>query len=197
MKEQDQSPKQGSGPEPDSSGRVMTSGAAAIAIVGALVAGSLLAPGRNGPGASQTETAKLAEAIETSAPGIESAQITEAAPMVGVAFEQGRNAAAPVGGTVEITVKFKDNPKIKPMIDLFWRDAEAAKAAFKQFSAGRPEFEGMRLDRVTYSDELILVYEGDAPANPMRAMREAAARIGGAADISYAEPSMTAHPGDK
>ncbi|MND09732.1 hypothetical protein D3C83_332800 [compost metagenome] len=49
---------------------------------------------------------------------------------------------------------------------------------------------------MTYSNELVLVDDGGAPADRrLAAMREVAAKLKGAADISYAEPNMTAHPG--
>ena len=62
--------------------------------------------------------------------------------------------------------------------------------------ASRPEFAGLKLDRVTYSNELVLVHADASAANTrLPAMREIAKKLAGAADISYAEPNMTAHPG--
>ncbi len=97
---------------------------------------------------------------------------------------------------VEIVVKFKNDGAVKDIIDAFWRDQAAGKTRFNAWKAGRPEFAGLALDRVTYSNELVLVHDGSVPA-PQRAaaMRSIATRLGAASDISYAEPNMTAHPG--
>jgi len=104
-----------------------------------------------------------------------------------------------VGGVqagIEIVVKFKDDGRVKDIIDAFWRDQASARSKFDAWKAGRPEFAGLKLDRVTYSNELVLVHDGSlAPAERIAAMRTIASRLGAAADISYAEPNMTAHPG--
>jgi hypothetical protein len=110
-----------------------------------------------------------------------------------VAFDQAPPAAA---GDMEIVVKFKDDAKVKDIIDAFWKDKASATAKFDALKAKRPEFASLKLDRVTYSNELVLVHDGaNAPAGRLAAMRAAATKLGAAADISYAEPNMTAHPG--
>jgi hypothetical protein len=98
---------------------------------------------------------------------------------------------------MEIVVKFKDDAKVKDIVDTFWKNAPAAKAKFEAFKRGRPEMADTVLDRVTYSNELVLVHKGGGAASPQRlaAMRDIAKRLGAASDISYAEPNMTAHPG--
>jgi hypothetical protein len=111
----------------------------------------------------------------------------------GVQFDQvtpGR-----VGQSVEIVVKFKDDAKIKDIVDAFWKDKASARNKFDALKARRPEFANLKLDRVTYSNELVLVHEGANPASQLGAMRELAAKLGKVADISYAEPNLTAHPG--
>jgi hypothetical protein len=113
----------------------------------------------------------------------------------GVAFDQAP-ATGPLKQDMEIVVKFKDDGKIKDIIDAFWKDPASARAKFDALKAKRPEFAALKLDRVTYSNELVLVHDGGAPADSrLAAMRAAATKLGGAADISYAEPNMTAHPG--
>ena len=45
---------------------------------------------------------------------------------------------------------------------------------------------------------LVLVRDGSGvPAQRPAAMRAIAAKLGAAADVSYAEPNMTAHPGEQ
>jgi hypothetical protein len=112
----------------------------------------------------------------------------------GVQFDQQGGGAVPMG--MEIVVKFKDDGKVKDIIDAFWRDQGSAKTKFEAWKANRPEFASLKLDRVTYSNELVLVHE-NATATDRRlpALREIAKKLAGVADISYAEPNMTAHPG--
>lgn len=165
-------------------------GAAALAIVVAIAGGSLIAsqPDRTS-GPLPAETGALAPA----APPTAAPQPGSAIP--GVAFDQTPGAAAPQQG-MEIVVKFKDDAKVKDIIDAFWRDQASARAKFDAFKATRPEFANLKLDRVTYSNELVLVDDGRSPpAQRLTAMRAAAAKLKTVGDISYAEPNMTAHPG--
>lgn len=109
----------------------------------------------------------------------------------GVAFDQSGAGAKPALG-VEIVVKFRDDRKIQGVLDAFWKDAASARKKFDAFKSGRPEFAGMKLDRVTPSNELVLTPSGNLSAN---AARDLAIKIGRAPDVSYAEPNVTAKPG--
>lgn len=112
----------------------------------------------------------------------------------GVQFDQAPGAAVNMG--MEIVVKFKDDSKVKDIIDAFWKDQGSARTKFDAWKSGRPEFANLKLDRVTYSNELVLVHTGASAADrQLLAMREIAKKLAGVADISYAEPNMTAHPG--
>lgn len=112
----------------------------------------------------------------------------------GVQFDQAPGAAANMG--MEIVVKFKDDGKVKDIIDSFWRDQGSARTKFETWKASRPEFAGLKLDRVTYSNELVLVHDGSAPvAERLPEMKTIVTKLAAASDISYAEPNMTAHPG--
>jgi hypothetical protein len=170
-------------------------GAAAFAIVAALVVGSILSPRPTPPGALPLAATPQPALSETTSPA------TPAAPEPGSAvpgaqFAQGAPAAAPAQA-MEIVVKFKDDAKVKDIVDTFWKNAPAAKAKFEAFKKGRPEMADTVLDRVTYSNELVLVHKGGSVPPPQRltAMRDIAKRLGAASDISYAEPNLTAHPG--
>jgi hypothetical protein len=171
-------------------------GAAALAIVVAIAGGSLLAnqaPPRPSPLPAVHSLPAQAPAGPRAAPQTVAPQPGGAIP--GVAFDQAPSASAPQLG-VEIVVKFKDDAKVKDIIDAFWKDQASARTKFEAFKASRPEFANLKLDRVTYSNELVLVDDGSAPsAQRLAAMRAAAAKLKNVSDISYAEPNMTAHPG--
>ncbi|HEV7689413.1 MAG TPA: hypothetical protein VGO52_01250 [Hyphomonadaceae bacterium] len=185
--------------------------AGALAIVAAIAAGSMF----NGDNASApTELpAAVSETVATSTPpasdpataplpvdpAVNPPPVTATpapAPKPGsslptVAFDQ----APPAGlaQSMEIVVKFKDDAKIKDIVDAFWKDKSSARTKFDALKARRPEFANLKLDRVTYSNELVLVHE--SAAGQLGAMRDLAAKLGKSADISYAEPNLTAHPG--
>lgn len=161
--------------------------AAAIGIITTIVGISLLANAPENP--SMPEPA----VVSSSAPSGGSPP-----PIPGLVQPQQNQpgGAGAVQTGMEIVVKFKDDGRVKDIIDAFWRDQGSAKAKFETWKAGRPEFAGLRLDRVTYSNELVLVHDGSVPAaQRLTAMRAIAGKLGAAADISYAEPNMTAHPG--
>jgi hypothetical protein len=186
--------------------------AGALAIVVAIAGGSMLA----GNGADETapvisETTPPAASTSLSDPTTAPLPIDPAAnpPPVnvtpapaprpgssipGVQFDQ--SPATGIAQGMEIVVKFKDDAKVKEIVDAFWKDQPSAKSKFDAWKARRPEFAGLKLDRVTYSNELVLVHDGSVAAGQrLAAMREIAAKLGKTADISYAEPNLTAHPG--
>ena len=94
---------------------------------------------------------------------------------------------------VEIVVKFKDDAPVKEICDTFWRDANAARQQFDSKHSEWPAFAELALDRVTYSNELVLVSRNNASPDAMRAI---ARDIQAMSAIAYAEPNSTAHPGD-
>lgn len=161
--------------------------AGALGVVAAIVGAASL----TGPESPAPATFEIPAAVEAPAampaPGPGSS-------IPGVAFDQTPGSAANMG--MEIVVKFKDDGKVKDIIDAFWRDQASAKSKFEAWKANRPEFANLKLDRVTYSNELVLVHTAATAADRrLPAMREIAKALGAAADISYAEPNMTAHPG--
>jgi hypothetical protein len=163
--------------------------AAAIGIITTIIGVSLIANAPKAP--SPAESAPVVAQSSTSPGG-------SPPPVIGAPQTQfnqpGGVGAAETG--IEIVVKFKDDGRVKDIIDAFWRDQGSAKAKFETWKANRPEFAGLRLDRVTYSNELVLVHDGSVPAaQRLSTMRTIAGKLGAAADISYAEPNLTAHPG--
>ena len=99
----------------------------------------------------------------------------------------------------EIVVAFNDKSKIKPICDLYWKDKDAARAAFVEFASDKPYLAGLRLKSVNYSDNLILELPGNglAPGSgELRALYGAATKkLRAAPDVKYAEPNSTAQPG--
>ncbi len=171
---------------------VAPAAAAAIGIVGALVIGSLMT--RPAPAGSAPEIV-LASPAPLVSPQVAAPQPPEPPlTMPGAALDQAPGAAPPM--QVEIVVKFKDDAKVKPICDLYWKDAAGAKAKFDAFKAGRPELANLVLDRVTYSNELVLTHKTAGPAS-VPAMRQIAKDLAGKPDISYAEPNLTAFPGGR
>lgn len=100
---------------------------------------------------------------------------------------------------VEILVKFKDDGKVNDIIDAFWRDQPSARTRFDAWKANRPEFARLNLDRVTYSNELVLVMDTSGPpAERAAVLRDLMKVLAAAPDISYAEQqTVMAQPGVK
>lgn len=161
--------------------------AGAIGVIAAIVGGTMLA----------TTPARDPSPAGGLPPEALSAPPPPGPAMPGIAFDQTPGGPPAVQRNVELVVKFKDDSKIKDIIDAFWRDPAAARARFETWKSSRAEFAGLRLDRVTYSNELVLVLEdAGAPAERLAAIRDAVRKLGAAPDISYAEQQATmAHPG--
>jgi hypothetical protein len=186
---------QGAAPAPEpatpAAGRVKSAApaAAAIGIISAIAIGALLvgSPGANAPATSPPPADAPTAAIPPPGdPG-----------MAGVQFNQPPATGPAAQRTVEIVVKFKDDGKVKDIIDAFWRDQASAKSRFDSWKTGRAEFAGLRLARVTYSNELVLVHDGSTPpAERAAALRAITAKLAASPDIAYAEQqSAMAQPG--
>ena len=169
--------------------------AAAIGIITSIIGVSLLASSPENP--SSPAGGIPSEIVSTASEAPTAALPPEATPepgLPGIQFNQPGAASVQMG--MEIVVKFKDDAKVKDIIDAFWKDQASGKSKFDAWKANRPEFAKLKLDRVTYSNELVLVHDGSAPAaEQLPAMKTIAAKLGSVADVSYAEPNMTAHPG--
>jgi hypothetical protein len=161
--------------------------AGALGVVAAVLAAvSLTGPETPAPAAPLADDpAAIAAPAGTPEPG---------ASLPGVQFDQVPGGATAMG--MEIVVKFKNDGQVKDIIDSFWKDQNSARAKFDAWKAGKPDFASLKLDRVTYSNELVLVHTGASAADTrLPAMREIAKKLASNADVSYAEPNMTAHPG--
>lgn len=103
-----------------------------------------------------------------------------------------------MGPPPEIVVKLKAKDEAKRVCDMFWKDNEAGRAEFQKMIKGKPELKGLRLKRVTYSNEFVLDFgpteEKITPALKSR-YRNAVKYLGALPNIAYAEPNVTAQPG--
>jgi hypothetical protein len=164
--------------------------AGALAVVAGIVGSTVWG------GDSSEETAAI-EPASVAAPQTPAATATPPEPgtsIPGVAQTQTPGSRPAMG--VEIVVKFKDDAKVKDIIDAFWKDQASAQAKFEAFARGKPMFAGLKLGRVTYSNELVLIDEtGQINDARSAAMRAIAAKLKDSPDISYADPNMTAQPG--
>lgn len=179
--------------------------AGALGIGAAIIAATLFLDNGKAPETGAIDTGASAPTSATTSTTTAAIQAPEPGSAIpGVAFDQTPAATAPRAG-IEIVVKFKDDAKVKDIIDAFWRDQASAKAKFETFKAGKAAFAGLKLDRVTYSNELVLVAAppssgagaaaAPAPGDARAAMRAIAAKLAAHPDVAYAEPNMTAQPG--
>ena len=178
-----------SGPGPGAN-RMKAAGptAAAIGIITSIIGVSLIASAPENPAPSALNP----PAMSTPAPAAGPNPVPGAVSIQ--SDEQPGSGGMQMG--MEIVVKFKDDSRVKDIIDSFWKDQASAKAKFETWKAARPEFAKLKLDRVTYSNELVLVHDGSAPvAERLPEMKTIVTKLAAASDISYAEPNMTAHPG--
>ena len=154
-------------------------GAAALVAIAGVVTMSLA----NNPSTEQA----------TSSAGYSQPQKPPGSGVPGIAQNQAQGRGAPEMG-VEIVVKFKDDGMVKDITDLFWRDQGAAQTRFSSFKRRWDVLAPVRLARVTYSNELVLVAAGNTSPDEMR---QIAREIGQLPEVSYAEPNSTAQPGER
>jgi hypothetical protein len=164
--------------------------AGALGLVAAIVGLTML-------GSESSEETATVEQASVGAPATPAATSPEPGSSIpGVAFDQTQTPGSRPAMSVEIVVKFKDDAKVKDIIDAFWKDQASAQQKFEAFKRGKPMFAGLKLGRVTYSNELVLIDEtGQINDARSAAMRAIAARLKDSPDISYADPNMTAQPG--
>jgi len=92
-------------------------------------------------------------------------------------------------------VRFNAGGEVDECLQLYRKDKDASRAAFAEWAAQHPELDGMHLQRVNYSGEAILTYDGAEDANPLRSAKQIQARLQSLAAVKYADPDYTAFPG--
>lgn len=92
-------------------------------------------------------------------------------------------------------VRFNDLPELDAHLKQFRKDKAGSRAAFAKWAAKHPELNGLTLERVNYSGEVILNYRGADDANPATNAKEIQARLNGLSFVRYANPDFTAFPG--
>ncbi len=174
-------------------------GAAAAAVGALMLVGGLLTREdmKHKAGGGEPPAAVLA-GVETPPLPLQSGAPQQADSPGVVTPAQAGGPAAARAMDAEIVVKFEGRPDLDAIARQFWKDPEGARTKFEAFQQQRPEFRGLVLDRVTYSDELVLKPGPDAPApQRVKLIRELAEKLRSVPDISYAEPNFMAHPGDQ
>lgn len=92
-------------------------------------------------------------------------------------------------------VKFNRGDKIDECLALYRKDKDASRKAFLEWASHHPELAGMRLEKVSYSGEAVLAYDGAKDPDPVSNAKQIAARLNGSDAVKYADPDYTAFPG--
>ena len=92
-------------------------------------------------------------------------------------------------------VRFNNVPELEAPLKQFRTSKSESRAAFAKWAAKHPELDGLTLERVNYSGEVILNYRGADDANPARTAKEIQARLNELSFVRYADPDFTAFPG--
>ncbi|MFC7292256.1 hypothetical protein ACFQS8_11555 [Hirschia litorea] len=113
--------------------------------------------------------------------------------MAQIGMAQGR-----LGPPPEIVVKLKDAQEADRICDIFWKDKNAGRAAFKSMFADKPDLAKVQLKRVTYSNEFVLdLYSDDEKTSTDMGSEysKVIKSLKALPSIAYAEPNATAQPG--
>jgi len=127
-------------------------------------------------------------ALAAAAIAVAASPLAAAQPEIGPDDPPTAANAAPL----EVTVKFKDQADIAGVIKTFWTDPSSARNAFDRLKTGRPALSGATLDRVTYSDELVLHFACDAACAQRRPeeIRKLVVAVSAMPEVVYAEADM-------
>lgn len=105
---------------------------------------------------------------------------------------------SPVSDSLEIVVGMTDAGDVQPIAEAYFRDPAQGRKLYDAFRAKHPAFAGLALDRVTYSNELVVTPQRTPPAGKeLAALRQLAAKLSASPGVAYAEPNMIAKPGTK
>ena len=92
-------------------------------------------------------------------------------------------------------VRFNKDPDLDRHLKMFRSDKAASRAAFAKWAAQHPELDGLTLERVNYSGEVVLSYRGADDADPVASAKAMQARLNELPFVRYADPDYTAFPG--
>lgn len=90
-------------------------------------------------------------------------------------------------------VRFDADPALTPIGREFRKDTAGSRAAFEDWAADRPELEGLKLIRASFSGELIL----GLPQDSARTEEEVLAALNSMENLVYAERDVMAGVGQK
>lgn len=89
----------------------------------------------------------------------------------------------------------KEDEKLNTLFKLYRSNKDASRKAFAVWAADHSELNGLSLQRVQYSGEVILAYTGADDPEPAANAKEVQARITSLPFVRYADPDYTAFPG--
>ena len=100
----------------------------------------------------------------------------------------------PVGGNLHLQFlcKFEEEQALA-WRDRYLDDPAAAREAFERFADANPAFAGLRLERMNYSGEATLAFDGPAPlslAEIEELSHTIVSRLSAAEGVEYAEPNL-------
>lgn len=88
-----------------------------------------------------------------------------------------------------IIVKFDAEPALEEIGRNFRKDPEGSRARFQAWAASKPALEGLKLERASYSGELLLTGSGS------RSLRTVISEIEAMDNVAYVEPDYSAKAG--
>lgn len=102
-------------------------------------------------------------------------------------------AKIPKSQTVDFIVRFKKNiPELDKCSKMFRGDKAAARKLFSEWAASKEALDGIRLKKVSYSGEMILVWNIDTDSTVTQADVQAKLdQINSMADVRYADADST------
>lgn len=103
------------------------------------------------------------------------------------------SAAQSRSSALEVTLKFTDASVTAGIVKAFWSDPAAAREAFDRLKVKWPAMNPAKLDRVTYSDELVLLFPCDQACslNRTKAGRDLVSTLAAIPGIAYVEAELT------
>ena len=100
-----------------------------------------------------------------------------------------RVQSAAAGQAFAIIVRFRNTPELDEIARSFRKDPEGARARFSRWAAGKPALSGLRLERASYSGELVLASSGG------RDVDRVIAAIKAMDNVAYVEKDYSVQPG--
>jgi len=177
-------------PEPDNSVDLADSTSGAVAVPDIVLDEPV-----DGPGRMPAKTDTITQEPDASEPAPPAPKPEPEPPAPVPKPPRPRAPQAPTLGKAAFLVRFNKGIAIEESLATFRKDKDASRKAFADWAKRHPELDGMRLERVNYSGEVILAYDGSKDADPVSNAKQIAERLRGFEAVLYADPDYTAFPG--